>query len=173
MSRNAILASLCLLVLAACAKPTPYQAATDGYGFTQQRIEQNRYRINFSGNSLTPLPVVEDYMLYRAAEITIDHGYDYFDISDKDIDKSTRYYATFNGPIGGFYGRGFPRYGYGYGFGAGFGTGNLRPIESYTTSANVVMFKGQKPADDPDAYDAKDVIQRLGPTIRRPLPPQG
>lgn len=171
MSRRLILAAFGLLLLAACAQPTPYQAAVDGYGFTQQRLEDNRFRINFSGNSVTPLPVVEDYMLYRAAEITVDQGYDYFEISDKDINKSTRYFATYNAPIGGFYGRRYPRYG--YGFGGGFGTGSYRPINSYTASANVVLFKGAKPEDNSSAYDAKDVIRRLGPTIRRPLPPQG
>ena len=169
MSPNALLAALCVLFLAACAQPTPYQPATDGFGFSQQRIEENRFRINFSGNSVTPLPVVEDYMLYRAAEITVDRGYDYFEISDKDINKRTRYVATYVDPIGGYYWRRYPR----YAVGTGISTGTYRPIDSYTSSANVVLFKGQKPADNPDAYDARDVIQRLGPTIRRPLPPQG
>lgn len=43
-----------LLLLAACGTATPYQPALDGYGFKEQKIEGNRYRVSFSGNSLTP-----------------------------------------------------------------------------------------------------------------------
>ena len=44
------------LTLAACATATPYQPA--GYngqrgGYAEQRLENDRYRVTFSGNSLT------------------------------------------------------------------------------------------------------------------------
>jgi hypothetical protein len=165
------LALLIVLALAACAQPTPYQPARDGYGFTQQRIEDNRYRIVFTGNSLTPLQVVEDYMLYRAAEITLQAGYDYFIIADKQTDKSTQYSATFSDPGFPYYGpydrRRFPP----YWSGPQFETGTYRPIESFSTSVNIVLYRGTKPKEKPEAYDARDVIARLGPTIRYPAPP--
>jgi hypothetical protein len=49
----------------------------------------------------------------------------------------------------------------------GFGTTlyNARPIDSYTASADIVLFKGEKPASDVAAYDARDVLRRLDPTI--------
>ena len=47
-------------VLAACATETPYSPADDrGYGFTEQKIESDRYRITFAGNSLTDRQTVE------------------------------------------------------------------------------------------------------------------
>jgi hypothetical protein len=44
---------------------------------------------------------------------------------------------------------------------------NAYPIDEYTAFADVQMFRGEKPADDPRAYDARDVLNRLGPTIVR------
>ena len=166
-----VLAFVLVLALGACAQPTPYQPARDGYGFSEQRIEDNRYRIVFTGNSLTPLQVVDDYMLYRAAEITLQAGYDYFVVADKHTDKSTRYLATFSDPgypyYGPYYrGRRFPPYWYA----PPVETGSYRPIESFSTSANIVLHRGKKPPDQAEAYDARDVIARLGPTIRYPTP---
>src|SRR3546814_2874529 len=66
------------LMLAGCASPTPYQPAT-GYGFnrtgfSEQRTESNRYMVSFSGNSLTSRETVERYLLFRAAELTVQQG---------------------------------------------------------------------------------------------------
>jgi len=162
-----------VLFLAACAQPTPYQPVQAGFGYSEQRIEDDRYRIVFSGNSMTPLQVVDDYMLYRAAEITLRSGYDYFVVADKRTDKSTQYVATFTDPGFPYYdpytGRRFPPFAYR----APFDTETYRPIERFTVSANVVLRRGAKPKDRPEAYDARDVIARLGPTIRYPAPRAG
>ena len=43
-----------LAVLGACATATPYQAALDGdRGYSEMKIEDNRFQVEFSGNSLT------------------------------------------------------------------------------------------------------------------------
>ena len=162
-----IMPALLLTLLAACASPTPYQPMQDGYGYSEQRIEDNRYRIAFRGNSVTPPQVVENYMLFRAAEVTLRSGYDYFEIADRHIDKSTSYLATYSDFADPTYFRRFPH----DRFDTGIYTGNYRPIEQYTVTADIVLYHGRKPADKTKAYDARDVIQRLGPTIRRPLPP--
>src|SRR5690349_6988649 len=80
-------------VLAACSTPTPYQPATSerGDGYTTQQIESNRFRISFRGNSVTSRQTVDTYMLYRAAEVTLQAGGDYFVIVNKDVDKNTGY----------------------------------------------------------------------------------
>jgi hypothetical protein len=155
---------LLITLLAGCAQPTPYQPAQGGYGFFEQWLEANRYRISFSGNSLTPQQVADDYMLFRAAEITLQNGFDYFEVADKQTDKSTRYLVTYDDFGRTYYSRRFP-----YDrFDTGFYTGNYRPIEQYTVNANIVLHRGRKPADLIKASDARDVIQRLGPSIRRP-----
>ena len=90
-----------LLLLAACAVPTPYQAADGGYGYRDQQIEDKRYRVTFEGNSLTERSDVQNFLLYRAAELTVQNGYDYFTVVDRDLERSTRYYSS--GYVDDFY----------------------------------------------------------------------
>ena len=82
MSRIRFVSALAALaVLGACATATPYQAALDGQkGYANQQIESNRWQISFAGNSLTDRKTVETYLLYRAAELTDQEGYDYFQV---------------------------------------------------------------------------------------------
>ena len=159
--REALLGVAVLGVLAGCGGgPTPYQPASDRYGYSEQQIEDNRYRVTFAGNDLTPADTVQNYLLYRAAEITLDRDYDYFTMVDRNLDRSTTYWGS--GPTT-YLGTGFGR---GSGGFVGFGTSTARPIDSYTAYADVVMFRGEKPVDDVNAYDAREVLRRLDPTIQ-------
>jgi hypothetical protein len=154
------------LGLGACVGPTPYGPATDGYGYSEQSIEGDRYRVTFSGNSATPRETVENYLLYRAAEVTLERGHQHFVVVKMDTERSTSYHGSYNdfGPPFGFYGyRSY--YDRPWGFG-GYSSLDARPIDRYSAYANIVMRDGAKP-DNPDAYDANDVIKRLGPKIDR------
>jgi len=163
-----------LLALGGCAAdPTPYQPATNGYGFSQQQLEGNRYRVTFAGNSATNLDTVRNYMLYRAAEVTVESGHDYFVVVDQNTQSRTSYYGTGSGPFG--FGTGYRGSG---GFGVGFSSFNAYPSDSYTAWADIVVGNGPKPADNLNAYDAKDVLNRLDPAVvrapgvMRVVPPQ-
>ncbi|MGH6944911.1 MAG: CC0125/CC1285 family lipoprotein [Geminicoccaceae bacterium] len=153
------LALASVLLLAGCASsPTPYQAAHDGYGYGEQQIEENRYRVSFAGNAATSRQTVEDYLLYRAAELTVQHGHDYFEVADRNTEQA----------FGGGYGS--PQVGVGMGGGSGLGVGLSVPVfgggggsSRYTAHMDVLMLDGEKPADDPNAYDALSVISRLQP----------
>jgi hypothetical protein len=149
-------------LLGACAQPpTPYQPAVDGYGYSEQEIEDNRYRVTFAGNDHTKADTVQNYLLYRAAELTLNHEYDYFTVVDRNFDRSTRYSgSTYMSP------------GYvtktkkgDYVSEPGFSSYSADPIDEYTASADIVMFKGEKPASDARAYDARSVLRNLDPTI--------
>ncbi len=153
------------LTLTACSKPTPYQPVTDGHGYTELPLEGGRYRVTFSGNNQTPRETVEIYLLFRAAEVTLEQGHDYFIVAEKDTERSTTYYTTVT-PIGGPFGY-YGRYRRFYGRG-GFATARSRPRESYAAFANIVLRKGEKPDDDPEAYDARDVVESLGPRVLVP-----
>jgi hypothetical protein len=159
-------AALLLAALAACAKPTPYMAAVEGEGgYAEQKLEENRYRVTFAGNSVTNRETVENYLLYRAAEVTIETGNDYFQIANRDTDTSTTYHTT--GPdIGVFGGRGGWGGGWGWGVGTNFGTAT--PSRSFTAIADIIVHKGEKPVGDVNSYNARDVLNSLGPTILRP-----
>lgn len=157
-----------LFILAGCAAPTAYAPVADRYGYAEQQLEDNRYRVTFSGNTLTERETVENYLLYRAAELTRGRGYDYFELTERDTDKSTRYLSSYS-TFGHFRGH-HSRFGLGYGAGPGFVTGTSRPITEYEATATILLFRGDKPENKAQAYDARDVLQRLGPTVRRPSP---
>jgi hypothetical protein len=82
-------------LLTACATATPYQpAVSDRYGFEEQRIENNRMRITFRGNTLTDRETVETYLLYRAAELTLQNGHDYFIVANRETEEHSQLRAT-------------------------------------------------------------------------------
>ncbi|MGE0253066.1 MAG: hypothetical protein AB7N54_00600 [Alphaproteobacteria bacterium] len=161
LCRHAAIAFAVLLTLAACGGgPTPYQQETEGYGYSQQQIEGNRYRVSFSGNSYTQRGTVENYALYRAAEIALAQDGDHFVVVSRDTEANTSY--NFPGGLGGsvFGGTG--------GVGVGVGTGGLAsPVTRYIAYMDIVVYRGPKPADDPNSYDSREVVARLGPTLQR------
>ena len=193
MSRKsvAIIASLALAgLLAACTTATPYQPNIPGQsvsgGYSEQRIEPNRFRVNFAGNSLTSRETVEGYLLYRAAELTVEQGYDWFSIVDRNTEADRRtyierdpFYSPWYGPSYGYWRPYWRYYGGGYGWrtwdpywGSPFWSDSIdvRTVTKFEASAEVIMHRGPKPADDPRAFDARAVVANLGPRIVRPTP---
>lgn len=158
--RYALILASISLSLASCATPTAYQPARSGFGYSEQKIESDRYRVTFAGNSSTPRTTVENYLLFRAAELTLASGYDYFALSDRSTEAETRYQQT----VSGF--GGFGRYHWGPVTEIGVSTGI--PITEYAAEADIVMFKGEKKAGDLQAFDARQVQENLAATIRRP-----
>jgi hypothetical protein len=138
----------------ACASTTstPYQAASakNPYGYTEQQLENNRMRLTFNGNSETELTTVKKYVLFRAAETTLQRGYDYFVFVDRGFESEAEYRVS--GPVR-------PR----------FGGGEFEQSgASYEAMADVTMFKGAKPSLLPNAYDAREVKANLEAGILRP-----
>lgn len=167
-----------VLLLAACAGPTPYQAAPDdGYGYDGQQVSDRSFRVTFSGNRSTPRETVESYLLYRAAEITLQRGYDAFAVVEKDTERFDRY--TTSGPRFGFgYGRGwgYPYHyrssvGLGWHYPGYYGPATTSADYRYTASATIQVRRGPGPWDTPNIYDARAVVRALGPDIARPPNP--
>jgi hypothetical protein len=180
------------LALAACETATPYQplgASQTSGGFSEMRIEPDRWRVNFAGNSLTSRERVETFLLYRAAELTVSQGFDWFAMVDRKTDRDTRYYSD---PIGPRFGPGF-----GYGYGPGWGLGgywgpswryyrnggwggwggwgggwgndfDIRQVTRFEANAEIVMGRGAKPEGDRRAFDARAVMDNLNGRIVRP-----
>jgi hypothetical protein len=161
-TRELVLGLALLGVLAGCGQPTPYQPATDGYGYSEQRIEDNRYRVTFAGNDLTAADTVRNYLLYRAAELTLDQGYDYFVVVDREVERSTMYWGAADTRLGSGYWTRWDD----FGGGLGLSTYSAQPIDRYTAYADIVVFEGEKPEGDVNAYDAQSVLRQLDPTIQ-------
>lgn len=173
-ARALIISAALAAVAAACATETPYAPAANGsgYGYTETQIETNRYRISFSGNSLTDAETVDTYLLYRAAELTTQRGYDWFRVVDRKLDAEKEYRgeAMYGPSFSGFHRRYYaPGYGW-YPWYDPFWRDDvrLREIARYEASAEIQLGKGQKPADDPRAYDAREVQTNLAANIKYP-----
>src|SRR5437899_186277 len=97
--------------LAACETATPYQPNVPGQaahgGYSEIRIEPNRWRVTFTGNSMTSRETVEGYLLYRAAELTLQSGADWFETVDRDTQRKTRTYVDPDPLYHPWYGGGF------------------------------------------------------------------
>lgn len=157
-----ILPLLLALGLAACATATPYQPLKDGRGYSEQKLESNRYKIAFAGNSQTPKQTVENYLLYRAAELTLQKGYDYFVLVQQGTDAETRYTQTFSGGFGfGTYSW-YPRSTF------GLGVGTSIPSTEFQAEANILLYKGKKPEADVKAFNAREIKGNLESLVVRP-----
>ncbi len=172
------LAAVSALSLAACATPTPYQPASGGGygGYSEQRLESDRYRVTFAGNSVTSREQVEMSLLLRAAELTVQDGYDWFATVNRATDRDTRYSGGLSSFRDPFYDRYGPHWGPSWRYYRGgawsrwndpFRDDMIREIDRYEASAEIVMGRGAKPANDPNAFDAREVISNIGGRVTR------
>jgi hypothetical protein len=184
MTKKLALLAMIPLALApvACTTPTPYQpafASNTRNGYSDYRITTNRFRVSFSGNSMTSRETVERYLLFRAAELTLQQGYDWFTMADRNTERRSRTYIDqpfYNGPYG-WWGPAWSYRSRGYGWrswdpfwGDPFWDRNVdvRTVDQYEAMAEIVMGRGPIAANDPRAFDARQVIDNLRGTIRLP-----
>ena len=143
------------LMLSACASLAPYgpQQSARGQGFSEQQIESNRFRVTYNGVGAAG-PVV-DRALFRAGQLTVDQGYDWFEVTQRWIDGRPDSAGGVRPSVS--IGAGSSRYGgyrsSGVGVGLGFDLSGPQPT---STTLEIVMGRGAKP-DRPDAYDARRV----------------
>ncbi len=178
------IAAAAALTLSACETATPYQPLSpkdaSAGGYSDQQIESNRWKVEFSGNSLTSRDVVERYLIYRAAQLTKQEGYDWFEAVDRHTQKKTSTYVDSDPGFGDPYFAGWPGsywgldrgplgWSYGYWDDPGFigPSFDIQKVNRYTASTEITMGHGAKPAD-PHAYAAQDVITHLQGSIQYP-----
>jgi hypothetical protein len=172
-------------LLAGCATATPYQPL--GYpgasgGYSDMQLDQNHWRVSFTGNTVTTRQQVETYLLYRAAELTLQQGFNCFTLVNRATDRSVELRVN---PYG-------PGYGYGYGYYPGWapywrmggpwgwhyydpwfggpffpGSYDIDTIVSFEASADIALSRGPCPAE-PGTFDAAQVVQNLNRFIVPP-----
>ncbi len=156
------------LMIAACTSVPVYQPVTDesGFGYSQQKIEENRYRVSYNGDASTPQNAVEDFLLYRMAEITLEQEYDYFQVINMGTECHTEYHSTIDQPCptGGDYGQMFPYCGYGYICNP---SGTLQETKRYEAIAFMTLHHGNPPEDEALAFSARDLEESLRAKIIR------
>jgi hypothetical protein len=170
------LAAVGVLGLAGCETATPYQPlaahnAVPG-GFSDQRVDDTHFRVVFKGNDVTSRMQVENYLLYRAADVTVGAGFDWFEMVDHSTHNTGETYVSpAFGPGWGYWRPdwAFGRRGrFGAWGGVGWDAYDVNEFDRYQATADIFVGHGPKPANDPRAFDARQVMTNLGPKIVRP-----
>ncbi|MEP2101714.1 MAG: hypothetical protein ABJP02_09405 [Parasphingorhabdus sp.] len=182
-----ITALMLTLVLVACATATPYQPNIYGQkvsgGYSDKRLTDDRYRVDFAGNIFTSRDRVEGYLLYRAAELTDQNDYDWFMLIDHTTERDRRTYVDRSPRYDPWYGTGYgywrPHWRYyrgnvwttwhpygGYRFWSY--DVDVRTVEKFEAHAEIKMGSGPAPEDGQRVFNAREVLADLGPTIERP-----
>jgi hypothetical protein len=150
---------LAAIALGGCA--TPYQSAGAIGGYSDRKIDDQTYHVQFWGNGYTTGDKVHKYFVYRCAELTRQAGFKYFMIIPTTWSGSV---APENGPVSG----------------SGFGQRMMRKV----TSVPVIIYGGggvTRRTDSADirffnddavinsrvvGWDADEVVDQLGPYVQ-------
>lgn len=159
--------SLLALLVSACASSPMYRAADrDGdTGYSETKLADNRYRVNFTGSAGTASAKTQDAALLRAAELTRQQGYDWFRVTDRKLDRRTERSVAddggFSQPPEVYRSCGLvscqttvvssPDYA---------GSDVVSTRSEYTASLEIVLGKYPKP-DKAEAYDARELQTNL------------
>ena len=147
---------LCVSFVIGCA--TTYQKQGFSGGYTDIQYDKNTFLVTFKGNGYISSEKVSTYALYRCAEITILNGFDYFIIVDSNNLSGTSFVTT----PGSFQSNTFGSTTTGT-----FTPGQTRPIRKYGASLRIKLFRGDKPENNYDAYNAFELKRYLRSSIKR------
>ncbi|WP_241967845.1 CC0125/CC1285 family lipoprotein [Pseudidiomarina homiensis] len=77
--------ALVSVVLAACSSQPDYRAAegSSGYGYDATQLTDTQYRVTFKARG-SDADKAMDYALLRAAEVTLQNGYDWFVVTHRE-----------------------------------------------------------------------------------------
>ncbi len=154
------LIGLLALSLASCASaPTAYApAGGSDRGYSETRIEQDRFRVRFAAGSDTTFEQAEDLALRRAAEITLREGGDWFWVVARSRDGNDRNPVGVGGSVGQSWGSGgFRASGVGIGLRFDASAGDKR------VTLEILVRDGAR-EDNPDAYDARAILAHIPET---------
>jgi hypothetical protein len=148
-------------------------------GYSDQRLAQDRFRVTFADNSLTSREQVETCLLFRGAELTVEQGYDWFMVVDREMEDEIErqivrdpYYRPWYGPQYGDW-RPYWRYRVPGGawrewnpyHGDQFCTRDIdiQTVERFEATAENRLGRTPLPAGEENALLARDVIADCAP----------
>lgn len=147
-------------LLAGCASGPVYRpAAKPGdFGYRDTMLTSQHYRVSFAGDDGTARETVENFAMFRAADLALSHGDDHFRVVSQQTSPITE--NTDYGPTASVgYGWGYPF----WGTGIGYSTGSV----SRTRYESVLQIQigPDVPDQGPDIYDARQIKQNLSPEV--------
>jgi hypothetical protein len=155
--------SIFIFVISGCTG-TAYQKSGLTGGFSETKLGENMYQVNFRGNGFTSRERAADFTLLRSAELTINEGYQYFSITSGESSTDISFHKTpartrtdFNATT---YGNSYTNTAQTYGTARTRTTGGqVYSVSSPRQSNTIIMFH-EKP-DDIEPYDARFIYQSI------------
>jgi hypothetical protein len=164
MYKRLLATAIFALSLVGCIMPTTYHPFNGRDGYQTVQLNNNLFEVRFSGNTATTKESVHNMMLYRAAQVTRNHGRTYFTVLSE---KTQRHRQVFVNP----------------GYESTTVKKNRHHKERVTTYTppskmvensftTIIRFKlsGNNASDR--TYNAKTLMQSLRPQINWPKPKQ-
>ncbi|MEM8951736.1 MAG: hypothetical protein AAGA21_06245 [Pseudomonadota bacterium] len=144
-SSPAIAAAILLTLTACSASPTPYQVADGEGGYTNRKLESGGYQVTFTGNGATPRQSIQEAVLFRAAQVTLQADSDYFEVVSNKVEPVSE-------PVedGGF------------GLSSFFGGGADGGLVS---TVDFVLLDDAPAGNNPNIYNASDLIDELRDSV--------
>lgn len=90
-----ILLAAATLTLSGCFGPSTYHPYNGNDGYTDTQLNNTLYEVRFYGNDMTSKDATYNMMLYRASQIALNGGYDYFRVLNSRFATQTE---TFTNP---------------------------------------------------------------------------
>jgi hypothetical protein len=148
------------LLLQGCATTSPYQPANKrGYGYSETQLSDTQYRIDFKAWDV-PSGKAVNYALLRAAELTLEKGYDWFEA----VDRKNEVAKPRSNTTVGFGLSSMRSSSFGMGFGMDMG-GNDRSESEVLLE--IQMGKGVRP-DATQVYSASELVENLRKALDLP-----
>jgi len=107
-------------------------------GYVESKLDESTWQVTY--HSTRDMETAERYLIFRCAEIAVENGFDYFITSNQRTSQNRESEA---------------------------GKGVETSGRDYIASARIALVKGRKPESSPSMLDAHQVLENLGPTIRR------
>lgn len=145
--------------LSGCTTLAPYgqQRGVSGQGYSEQRIEDDRYRVSYNG--VGDASRVIDFALARASDLTLNHGYEWFEVVRSWTDGhpnsagGIRPSVSIGGGTGSYGGYRSSSMGVGLGL-------NITGPQPTSTTLEIIMGRGPKP-NRANVYDAESVQRSI------------
>ncbi len=153
---------LLALSLVACASRPVYSPApkSGSVGYYDSKLTKDRYRVTFIGYTSTSGDEVQNYVLLRAAELTLQNNFDWFQVINRSLtEKTTNNEPTFTvGLSSGCYPFGCRSIGSRWY--TGFRVDSENYSDRYKASIEILMGNGE-PEDPSKVYNAKELEKNL------------
>lgn len=73
---------------------TPYKPTGFGGGFSETRLAEDVFRVNFRGNGYTSAERTQDFAMLRASELTLENGFKHFAIMEESASTDISTFTT-------------------------------------------------------------------------------